>query len=132
MGMKVHSEGSLIPNGLPVTFDGVWSPPVGGFIVPETLRERGGLLQTSDARLDSYGRLQLGALVPVTESDFGCCGQLFGGELACPRPSSTPPESLCMIANRAEPGQFKREKVCHGKAQAIHLRAITEWSQAES
>jgi hypothetical protein len=68
---------------------------VGGFIVPETLRERGGLLQTSDARLDSYGRLQLGALVPVTESDFGCCGPLFGGELACPRPSSTPPESLC-------------------------------------
>jgi hypothetical protein len=42
-----------------MTFDGVWSPPVGGFIVPETLRERGGLLQTSDARLDSYGRYSL-------------------------------------------------------------------------
>jgi hypothetical protein len=63
---------------------------VGGFIVPETLRERGGWLQTSDARLDSYGRLQLGALVPVTESDFGCSGPLFGGELACPKAKLDP------------------------------------------
>src|ERR1700737_865389 len=85
----------LFQTGCHAAFDGVWSPPVGGFIVPETLRERGGLLQTSDARLDSYGRLQLGALVPVTESDFGCCGPLFGGELTCTRQSSTPPESLC-------------------------------------
>jgi len=122
MGMKNRLLRFTIPNELGMSFDGV----------PETLRERGGLLQTSDARLDSYGRLQLGALVPVTESDFGCCGPLFGGELACPRPSSTRRKVCVVIANRAEPGQFRREKVCHGKAQAIHLRAITKWSQAES
>jgi hypothetical protein len=58
---------------------------VGGFIVPETLHGRRGLLQTSEARLDSYGRLQLGALVPVTESDFGCCGSLFGGKFGLPK-----------------------------------------------
>ena len=34
------------------------------------------------AKLDSYGRNRLGAFVPVSKSDFGCCGRLFGGELA--------------------------------------------------
>ena len=36
----------------------------------------------SRAKLDSYGRNLIGAFVPVRESDFGCCGPLFGGELA--------------------------------------------------
>ena len=36
----------------------------------------------SGAKLDSYGRSHLGAFVPVQKSDFGCCGRLFGGELA--------------------------------------------------
>src|SRR5271157_6005048 len=33
-------------------------------------------------------------LVPVTESDFGCCGPLFGGEKALPKVGSTPLERL--------------------------------------
>ena len=33
------------------------------------------------AKLDSYGPDLVGALVPVPESDFGCRGKLFGGEL---------------------------------------------------
>ena len=36
----------------------------------------------SGAKLDSYGRNRLGLFVPVQKSDFGCCGPLFGGELA--------------------------------------------------
>jgi hypothetical protein len=33
------------------------------------------------AKLDSYGPDLFGALVPVAESDFGCRGPRFGGEL---------------------------------------------------
>jgi len=50
--------------------------------VPETLRERKDYYTIREAKLDSYGRNRLGALVPVHKSDFGCCGPLFGGELA--------------------------------------------------
>jgi len=50
--------------------------------VPETLRERERLLHNQGSQLDSYGRNRLGAFVPVHKSDFGCCGPLFGGELA--------------------------------------------------
>jgi hypothetical protein len=35
-----------------------------------------------EAKLDSYGRNRVGAFVLVRKSDFGCCGPLFGGELA--------------------------------------------------
>jgi len=35
--------------------------------------------------LDSYGRSFFGAIVPVTEFDFGCCGPLLGGELVLKR-----------------------------------------------
>ena len=41
-----------------------------------------GWLQTKEAGLDSYGRLYLGATVPAGKSGFGCCGRLFGGEIA--------------------------------------------------
>jgi hypothetical protein len=34
----------------------------------------------------------LGALVPVEESDFGCCGPLFGGELALQKAQLDPAE----------------------------------------
>ena len=53
---------------------------MGGSIVTETLRVSVNYCTLGGASLDSYGRCLLGALVPVTESDFGCCGPLFGGE----------------------------------------------------
>jgi hypothetical protein len=40
------------------------------------------VLQTQEGWLDSYDRSLLGASVPVQKSDFGCCGPLFGGEIA--------------------------------------------------
>jgi hypothetical protein len=42
----------------------------------------------------SYGRIFLGAFVPVAEPDLGCGDGMLGGELAEKRPSSTPPERL--------------------------------------
>jgi hypothetical protein len=42
--------------------------------------------------LDSYGRNRIGAFVPVGESDFGCCGPLFGGELALQKAQLDPAE----------------------------------------
>jgi hypothetical protein len=53
-----------------------------GSIVAETCTRCTNHCRLSRAKLDSYGRNRLGAFVPVGESDFGCCGPLFGGELA--------------------------------------------------
>jgi hypothetical protein len=49
---------------------------------PGNLRCARGALQTQEGWLDSYDRSLLGAIVPVRKSDFGCCGPLFGGEIA--------------------------------------------------
>ena len=46
------------------------------------LRCARGPLQTKEAWLDSHDRSPPGAIVPVEKSDFGCCGPLFGGEIA--------------------------------------------------
>lgn len=45
-----------------------------------------------EAKLDSYGRNRIGAFVPVEKSDFGCCGPLFGGELALQKVKLDPAE----------------------------------------
>jgi hypothetical protein len=53
----------------------------------------------------SYGRLTLGAFVPVAELDFGCGDLMFGGELACKKAKLDPVRETCeLIANRAELG----------------------------
>ena len=58
----------------------------------------------SVAKLDSYGPDLFGALVPVPESDFGCRGPLFGGELTLKKARLDPAgEPVVVIANRAEP-----------------------------
>jgi len=47
----------------------------------------------------------LGAFVPVSKSDFGCRGPLFGGELTLEKARLGPAgEPVVVIANRAEPG----------------------------
>lgn len=46
------------------------------------LRCARGPLQTQEGWLDSHDRSPPGAIVPVEKSDFGCCGPLFGGEIA--------------------------------------------------
>jgi hypothetical protein len=57
------------------------------------------------AKLDSYGPNLFGAFVPVTKSDFGCRGPLFGGERALKKARLDPAgEPVVVIANRAEPG----------------------------
>ena len=44
-------------------------------------------------------------LVPVSQSDFGCRGPLFGGELTLKKARLDPAgEPVVVIANRAEPG----------------------------
>jgi len=59
----------------------------------------------SVAKLDSYGPNVLGAFVPVSKSDFGCRGPLFGGELTLEKARLGPAgEPVVVIANRAEPG----------------------------
>ena len=59
----------------------------------------------SVAKLDSYGPDLFGALVPVSESDFGCRGPSFGGELTLKKARLNPGgEPVVVIANRAEPG----------------------------
>ena len=50
--------------------------------VLETLREQEACYTIREAKLGSYGRNRVGAFVLVHKSDFGCCGPLFGVELA--------------------------------------------------
>jgi hypothetical protein len=57
-------------------------PACCGSIVSETCTRYTNHCRLSRAKLDSYGRNLIGAFVSVRESDFGCCGPLFGGELA--------------------------------------------------
>lgn len=49
-------------------------------------------------------RNRLVPLVPVSKSDFGCRGPLFGGELTLEKARLDPAgEPVVVIANRAEP-----------------------------
>ena len=57
-------------------------PSFGGSIVPETCAVPEGRCRLRKAGLDSHDRSPPGAIVPVAKSDFGCCGLLFGGEIA--------------------------------------------------
>ena len=66
--------------------------PLCGSIVAETCFFDATFGRISVAKLDSYGPDLVGALVPVPESDFGCRGKLFGGELTLKK--ANPAESL--------------------------------------
>jgi hypothetical protein len=53
----------------------------------------------------------LGALVPVTEFDFGCRDPLFGGEPTLQKARPDPAgEPVVMIANRVEPWLIQRKE----------------------
>ena len=63
-----------------------------GSIVTKTCFFEATFGRISVAKLDSHGPDLFGALVPVPESDFGCRGPLFGGELTLKK--ANPAESL--------------------------------------
>jgi hypothetical protein len=62
------------------------------------LRCARGALQTQEGWLDSHDRSPPGAIVPVQKSDFGCCGPLFGGEIALWKEADLDPAGKGFIA----------------------------------
>ena len=77
-----HTQSLPIAPWASIKFPESFRPACSGSIVPETCTSGRDHCRLSRAKLDSYGRNLIGAFVPVRESDFGCCGPLFGGELA--------------------------------------------------
>jgi hypothetical protein len=59
-----------------------------------------------EAKLDSYGRNRVGAFVFVHKSDFGCCGPLFGGELALQKAQLDPAGEPISFSGRYPPSLF--------------------------
>ena len=88
MGKKTTTVHVLFGLKAPESF----RPACSGSIVWETCVSSTKHCRLSGAMLDSYGRNRIGAFVPVEESDFGCCGPLFGGELALQKVKLDPAE----------------------------------------